>query len=60
MLFELSQYFKNYSGLIDGNLDIDYGNGVSLESGCGLTLRGQMWYFGGSNGYQRQVSSKAV
>ena len=43
-----------------GNLEFDYGNGVSLVGGCGLTLRGQMWYFGGGTGYERQVSSKAM
>ena len=52
--------FQNYSGLVDGNLEFDYGNGVSLEYGCGLTLRGQMWYFGGYAGHTKQVSSKAI
>ena len=52
--------FQNYSGLVDGNLKFDYGTDVSLKYGCGLTLRGQMWYFGGSYAYKRQVSSKAV
>ena len=52
--------FQNYSGLVDGNLNFDYGDGVSLVSGCGLTLRGQMWYFGGKQAYTRQVSSKAI
>ena len=52
--------FQNYSGLVDGNLEFDYGTDVSLIYGCGLTLRGQMWYFGGGTGYERQVSSKAM
>ena len=52
--------FQNYSGLVDSNFEFEYGNDVSLFYGCGLTLRGQMWYFGGSNAYKRQVSSKAI
>ena len=65
MQFELQQYFKNYSGLVDGNLELDYGDEVSLHYGCGLSLRGQMWYFGGRSGYKtagysRQVSLKAI
>ena len=60
MQFELLQYFKTFSGLVEDNLEFDYGNGVTLRYGCGITLRGQMWYFGGSNAYIRQVSSKAI
>ena len=52
--------FQNYSGLVDGNLNFDYADEVSLWGGCGITLRGQMWYFGGSRDYTRQVSSKAI
>ena len=52
--------FHNYSGLVDGNLNFDYADEVSLQSGCGITLRGQMWYFGGYGDYRRQVSSKAI
>ena len=52
--------FQNYSGLVDDNLDFEYGNDVSLWGGCGITLSGQMWYFGGWDDYARQVSSKAI
>ena len=48
--------FQNYSGLVDGNLNFNYGDDVSLEYGCGITLHGQMWYFGGTGEYKRQVS----
>ena len=44
---------------MDDNLDFNYGVGVSINKGCGLTLRGQMWYFGGDGVYKRQVCSKA-
>ena len=33
---------------------------MSFDNGCGLTLRGQMWYFGGRDAYNRQVSSKPI
>ena len=52
--------FQNYSGLVDSNFEFEYGNDVSLFYGCGLTLRGQMWYFGGRNEYLRQVSPKVI
>ena len=47
---------QNDSGLVDGDLDFDYQ--VVLDFGCGISLRGQMWYIGGGPGYLRQVSSK--
>jgi len=46
----------NSQGLVDGNLEFDYGNRVSLAYGCGITLHGQMWYFGGHREYLRQKS----
>ena len=56
--------FQNYLGLVDGNLEFDYANGVWIGDGCALAFRGQMWYFGGSGNiygnYRRQVSSKAI
>ena len=52
--------FQNYSGLVDGNLEFDYGSGVSLKLGCGITLHGQMLYLGGSGDDKRQVSTKAI
>ena len=51
--------FQNYSGLVEGNLEFDLGTDVSLNLGCGITFRGQMWYFGGDGVYKRQVCSKA-
>ena len=51
--------FQNYSGFVDGNLNFNYGDDVSLAGGCGITLRGQMWYFG-SGANLRQVCSKAI
>ena len=48
--------FQNYSGLVDDNLNFDYGDDVSIRSGCAVTLRDQMWYFGGYEEYKRQVS----
>ena len=51
--------FQNYSGLVDGNLNFNYGDDVSLVAASGITLRGQMWYFG-SGANLRQVCSKAI
>ena len=43
--------------MINDDLDFSYGNDVSLKYGCAVTLKGVMWYFGGSQ--SRQVSFKA-
>ena len=48
------------SGLVDDNLDFDYGNEESIDMGCAVTLRDQMWYLGGDGAYQRQVSSETI
>lgn len=42
-------------GNVDDDLIFEYGEGVEAFEGCGATLMGEMWYFGGD--YQsRQVS----
>ena len=35
-------------------LNFEYGEGADAQFGCGATLMGEMWYFGG--GYRRQAS----
>ena len=52
--------FQNYSGLVDDNLESVSANVVPLKSGCGITFRDQMWYFGGGSGYTQQVILKAI
>ena len=50
-----------FSGVVNNDLDLNYGSGVSPTAGCGVTLRGQFWYFGGSGSqYKRQVSFIAM
>ena len=44
-----------FSGVVNDDLDFEYGSGVELIAGCAATLRGQMWYFGGYE-IPRQVS----
>ena len=44
-----------FSGVVNDDLDFNYGSGVELKEGCAATLRGQMWYFGGWE-TPRQVS----
>ena len=36
-----------FSGVVNDDLDLNYGSEVSFNFGCAATLRGQMWYFGG-------------
>ena len=35
----------------------EYGEGADAYVGCGATLMGEMWYFGGYDSQQRQVST---
>ena len=54
------RYFKNLdrldiSGNVDDDLSFEYGEGTDADRGCGATLMGEMWYFGGFRN-TRQVS----
>ena len=46
--------------MLNDDLDFSYGSDVSLKFGCAVTLKGLMWYFGGSNDRSRQVNFKAI
>ena len=50
-------FFKVFSGNVNDDLDFEYAEGTSADHGCGATLFGQFWYFGGENseGTIRQV-----
>ena len=34
---------------MDDDLSFEYGEGTDAHYGCGATLMGEMWYFGGSS-----------
>ena len=54
----LSELKVIYSGTYNDDLDFEYGDGTSVYNGCGATLMGQFWYFGGSgSANNRQVNS---
>ena len=40
---------------MDDDLIFEYGEGTDAYGGCGATLMGEMWYFGGVGSYMRQV-----
>ena len=48
-----------YSGNVNNEVNFDYEDGPQMvEDGCGATLNGEFWYFGGYYwGEIRQVSS---
>ena len=46
----------NYLGNVNNELDFTYGDGVTAAAGCGATLKGEFWYFGGYGSNNRQVS----
>ena len=39
---------RRFLGNINENLSFEYGNGTTAVDGCGATLNGEFWYFGGS------------
>jgi len=43
-------------GNMNEHLNFELGDGVDIARGCGATLMGQFWYFGGSGPTVRQVS----
>ena len=40
---------------MNDDLIFEYGEGADARSGCGATLMGEMWYFGGGGSQIRQV-----
>ena len=42
---------------MNDDLDFEYGTGTEAKYGCGLSLKGQFWYFGG-NSNRRQVKTQ--
>lgn len=47
----------NDSGYYNHDLNFEYGDGVTADTGCGATLMGQFWYFGGYKDNKRQVNT---
>ena len=51
--------YETIVGKVNDDIDFTYGEETSTYYGCGATLRGEFWYFGGYNGRVntlRQVS----
>jgi len=40
---------------VNGDMDFEFGEETSIVNGCGVTLMGQMMYFGGNGVQKRQV-----
>ena len=38
---------KNFSGVVNDDLDFEYESGTHANGGCSVTLKGQFWYLGG-------------
>ena len=41
-----------FLGNINENLSFEYEDGVKANRGCGATLKGEFWYFGGRDSYK--------
>ena len=46
---------RKHSGNINADINFEYGEGKQAHYGCGASLFGQFWYFGGSDETKRQV-----
>ena len=42
---------------MNDDIEFEYGEGTGAAYGCGATLFGQFWYFGGRDSTSRQVLS---
>ena len=52
---------KSFQGQVNDDIDFTYGEGTAAFYGCGASLRGEFWYFGGYHGAintLRQVSQR--
>ena len=53
-------YFsKIISGVVTKDLDFDYGSETEAYYGCGISIKGQFWYFGGHSN-ERQVRTNII
>ena len=41
-----------FLGNINENLSFEFGDGTTAYGGCGATLNGEFWYFGGLDSYK--------
>ena len=50
-----------YLGNVIDNINFEYGEGTTVYSGCGATLNGEFWYFGGyPSANYRQVCTISI
>ena len=54
----MHSYFN--SGNVNDDIDFEYDEGTIAHDGCGATLFGQFWYFGGYGTKKRQVSINLI
>ena len=60
-VLENSPIKRSYSGDYNDDLNFEYGAGTTVYCGCGATLMGQFWYFGGyGSANKRQVNSYVI
>ena len=46
------------SGDVNDDLNFEFGDGAVAHNGCGATLFGEFWYFGGGTGSTSANSQK--
>ena len=56
--FHIQEIFMRDSGDVNDDLNFEFGDGTVAHNGCGATLFGEFWYFGGGTGSTSANSQK--
>ena len=54
----IQEIFMRDSGDVNNDLNFEFGDGTVAHNGCGATLFGEFWYFGGGTGSTSANSQK--
>ena len=54
----IQEIFMRDSGDVNDDLNFEFGDGTVAHNGCGATLFGEFWYFGGGTGSTSANSQK--
>ena len=57
-LYQNKAKYISLLGNVNENLNFELDSDVGITRGCGATLMGQFWYFGGSGPTVKQVNSR--
>ena len=58
LMSHIKEIFMRDSGDVNDDLNFEFGDGTVAHNGCGATLFGEFWYFGGGTGSTSANSQK--